>query len=227
MVDEIKKSVAYKSVEEIENGMVVGIGTGTTAAYMIEALGKRVKEEALSVRCVPTSRASMQLGKEAGLSLVSLNEVSRVDITIDGADEVGPSFNGIKGGGGALLMEKIVSLNSDRVVWIVGEDKMVDQLGSFPLPVEVVRFGHEKLLQEFQALNWSPVLRMNEKKEPYLTDYQNYIIDLELEKKIDPVTIADEIKLMTGVVEHGVFIQEADRVIVGSKEGIEILDRAN
>ncbi len=218
-----KKLVGDKAATFVSDNMVVGLGTGSTARYMVEAVAKRVKEEGLNLTCVATSIATRKLATELGLEVVDLAEVDTIDVTIDGADEVSPDFQGIKGGGGAHLFEKIVAELSKKNIWIVDESKDVDYLGAFPLPVEVVQFGHEHLFRIFEEKGYKPAYRKEESGQYFETDAGNIIIDLHLEKIEDPKALARELKQQTGVVEHGLFIDIVDQVIIGNEQGeIEI-----
>lgn len=214
-----KQQVGEKAASFIENNMTVGLGTGSTASYMVEALAKRVKEENLTIECVATSIATFNLAKSLGLTIKELSEVDEIDLTIDGADEVSPDFQGIKGGGAAHLFEKIVAVRSKKNIWIVDDSKLVDQLGAFPLPVEVVQFGSDYLYDYFAEKDYHPSFRLDETGEKLLTDSGNYVIDLALEKIENPQALAEELKAMVGVVEHGLFIDIVDQVIVGSSSG--------
>jgi len=147
----LKKMVGIEAANYVKDGMIVGLGTGSTAYHMIEELGRRVKEENLSIIGVPTSFASREQARSLGIPVKTIDEVTKVDLTIDGADEISADFQGIKGGGAALLFEKIVATYSERVIWIVDESKMVEKLGNFPLPVEVVPYGEEQLFKLFEV----------------------------------------------------------------------------
>lgn len=218
-----KKLVGDKAATFVEDNMVLGLGTGSTAVYMVKAVAKRVKEEGLNLTCVSTSIATRKLATDLGLNVVDLSEVDSIDLTIDGADEVSKDFQGIKGGGGAHLFEKIVAENSKKNIWIVDESKDVEVLGAFPLPVEVVPFGYELLLQKFKEKGYEPVLRVTESGQIFETDSGNYILDLHLEKIENPKSLAQELKAQTGVVEHGLFIDIVDQVILSNDQGeIEI-----
>ena len=214
-----KQQVGEKAASFVEDNMVVGLGTGSTAVYMVEALAKRVKAENLTIECVATSNATFDLAQSLGLNIKPLAEVDEIDLTIDGADEVSPDFQGIKGGGAALLFEKIVAIRSKKNIWIVDESKLVEQLGAFPLPVEVVQFGSEYLFKRFEKAGYRPSFRLDDAGEKLQTDSGNYVIDLALEKIEDPKALAQELKAMVGVVEHGLFIDIVDQVIVGSETG--------
>lgn len=218
-----KKLVGDKAATFVEDNMVLGLGTGSTAVYMVKAVAKRAKEEGLNLTCVSTSIATRKLATDLGLNVVDLSEVDSIDLTIDGADEVSKDFQGIKGGGGAHLFEKIVAENSKKNIWIVDESKDVEVLGAFPLPVEVVPFGYELLLQKFKEKGYEPVLRVTESGPIFETDSGNYILDLHLEKIENPKSLAQELKAQTGVVEHGLFIDIVDQVILSNEQGeIEI-----
>lgn len=220
-----KKLVGEEAATLIENNTVVGLGTGSTAEYMVKALAERVKNENLTITCVATSYATRDLAESLGMEVKSLAEVGEIDLTIDGADEVSPDFQGIKGGGGALLYEKIVASNSKKNIWIVDDSKMVQTLGAFPLPVEVIPFGSEHLFEKFKAQGYKPGYRVDESGEKFETDAGNIIIDLHLETIEEPKKLASALKNETGVVEHGLFIDIVDQVIVGSETGkVDILN---
>lgn len=214
-----KKLVGETAARYVEDQMVVGLGTGSTAFCMVEALAKRVKDENLTIECVATSNATFDLAKELGLNIKELAEVDEIDLTIDGVDEVTPDLQGVKGGGGALTREKIVAVRSKKNIWIADESKVVEQLGSFPLAVEVLPFGHEYLLKIFERNGYQPTLRKTDKDQVYETDSENYIIDLSLEVIKTPKELAHELKNMVGVVEHGLFIDIVDKVLIGSDSG--------
>ncbi len=215
-----KKLVGDKAATFVEDNMVLGLGTGSTAVYMVKAVAKRAKEEGLNLTCVSTSIATRKLATDLGLNVVDLSGVDSIDLTIDGADEVSKDFQGIKGGGGAHLFEKIVAENSKKNIWIVDESKDVEVLGAFPLPIEVVPFGYEFLLQKFKEKGYEPVLRVTESGQIFETDSGNYILDLHLEKIENPKSLAQELKAQTGVVEHGLFIDIVDQVILSNDQGV-------
>ncbi|WP_455043531.1 ribose-5-phosphate isomerase RpiA [Granulicatella adiacens] len=217
----MKELVGKKAAEYVESGMTVGLGTGSTAYYFVEEIGRRVKEEGLEIVGVTTSLATKKQAEALGIPLKSVDEVDYIDVTIDGADEIAPDFSGIKGGGGALLFEKIVAEQSKSVIWIVDESKMVDYLGRFPLPVEVVPYGSEQLFKRFEALGYKPTFRERD-GERYLTDSKNYIIDLDVYPIKDPIAFGEKIKSMTGVVEQGLFTNMTDIVLVGTPDGVVV-----
>ena len=216
-----KKLAAEKAVEFVKDGMIVGIGTGSTVFYAIKKLGELV-QNGLNISAVSTSDSTTKLAGAEGIRLITLDEAVRPDINIDGADEADRNFNGIKGGGGALLFEKIVALSSAKNIWIIDSSKNVEHLGKFPLPVEVIPFGYKRVLNIFKEMKYYPELRIKN-NNPYLTDSGNYILDLHLEKIEDAGILDKEIKLITGVVETGLFINIADVIITGKNNSVEIL----
>ena len=212
---------AEKAVEFVKDGMIVGIGTGSTVFYAIKKLGELV-QNGLNISAVSTSDSTTKLAGAEGIRLIALDKAVRPDINIDGADEADRNFNGIKGGGGALLFEKIVALSSVKNIWIIDSSKNVEHLGKFPLPVEVIPFGYKRVLNIFKEMKYYPELRIKN-NNPYLTDSGNYILDLHLEKIEDAGILDKEIKLITGVVETGLFINIADVIITGKNNSVEIL----
>lgn len=221
----LKQMVGIESATYIKDGMTVGLGTGSTAFYMVEELGRRIKEEQLDIIGVTTSKATQEQALTLGIPLKSIDDVDHVDITIDGADEISADFQGTKGGGAALLFEKIVATNSKENIWIVDESKMVEHLGAFPLPVEVIPYGSQQLLKLFTEKQLNPTIRQTNEGTPLLTDSGNYIIDLHLEKIDAPSELGSWLDHQVGVVEHGLFLNIATRVIVGrSDKGVETIE---
>lgn len=218
-----KKLAAEKSINFIKDGMILGLGTGSTVLFLVNKLAELVKH-GLKVKCVSTSNQTSELAERLGIEIVNLNSVDHVDLTIDGADEVDNNLNGIKGGGGALLFEKIVSKASKKVIWIVDSSKFVNKLGKFPLPVEVVPFGSNHLIKKLNEAGYNPKLRMKE-NEIFVTDSGNRIIDLYLNEIDDSFTLERRIKIIPGVVEVGLFNNIADAVIIGRNNSTEILNR--
>ena len=222
--NQLKKLVGEKSVEWIKDGMIVGLGTGSTVKFMVDALGKRVQEEGLNIIGVTTSNRTAEQARSLNIPLKSVDEVDHIDLTIDGADEISADFQGIKGGGAALLFEKIVATNSKQVMWIVDESKLSQQLGLFPLPVEVIPYGSQKVFERFETKGLNPTFRKNADGSMLRTDSQNYIIDLHLKEIADPHTLADYLIKQVGVVEHGLFLDMVNTVIVGRQDGPEVLE---
>lgn len=224
-IDKAKFVAAKRAVGFIQNGMRVGLGTGSTAAWMVRCLGERVREEGLRVTGVPTSSRTAALAMQVGLPIVTLDEAKWLDITIDGADEFDANLNLIKGGGAALLQEKIVATASDQMIVIADVAKEVVALGSFPLPVEVVPFGWqttkaliEEMLVSLDVMGHECTLRMNGER-PLVTDESNYLIDLHLKRIGNPRQVALVLNQIPGVVENGLFIDICDIVVIGHGDG--------
>jgi len=218
-----KQLAAEKSIEFIKDGMILGLGTGSTVFFLVNRLAESIKQ-GLKVKCVSTSNQTSTLAKSLGIEIIDLNEVAYIDLTIDGADEVDKNLNGIKGGGGALLFEKIVAKASMKVIWIVDSSKFVEQLGKFPLPVEVVPFGSNHVFRKFLESGYNPTKRKNGEHN-FITDSGNEIIDLQLNKIEDSIKLENEVKLLPGVVEVGLFNNIADIVIIGRENSTEIISR--
>ena len=225
--DRLKKAAGIEAAKLVENGMTAGLGTGSTVRFFVDELGRRVKEEGLEFTGVTTSRRTKEQAEGYGIRIVDIDQVDHIDVTIDGADEVDKDFNGIKGGGAALLWEKIVAVNSRRIVWIVDESKVVDTIGRFPLPVEAIPFGERHVLDRFKERGYNPVLRLDGQGQPVLTDEHNHIIDLHLERIEHPQDLAQDLITTVGVVEHGLFLNMVDTVIVGDPNGPRVMTNAN
>ena len=223
-MENLKKMAGIKAAEFVKDGMVVGLGTGSTAYYFVEEIGRRIKEEGLQITAVTTSSVTSKQAEGLNIPLKSIDQVDFVDVTVDGADEVDGQFNGIKGGGGALLMEKIVATPTKEYIWVVDESKMVDQLGAFKLPVEVVQYGADRLYRVFESKGYKPSFRLTEQGDRFVTDMKNYIIDLDLGKIENPVALGEELKAMTGVVDHGLFNGMVNKVIVAGKDGVKVVE---
>ena len=221
----LKEQVGIKAAEFVTDGMIVGLGTGSTAYYFVAELGRRIKEEGLQITAVTTSRVTYEQAEGLGIPLKAIDDVEVVDLTIDGADEVDPALNGIKGGGGALLMEKIVATNSKDCIWIVDESKQVETLGAFKLPVEVVQYGAENLFRHFEKKGYSPAYRERDGQR-FVTDQGNFIIDLDLKVIPDAEALAEELDRTVGVVDHGLFLGMVSKVIVGKPEGPKIISKS-
>ncbi|OTN89132.1 ribose-5-phosphate isomerase A [Enterococcus sp. 7E2_DIV0204] len=215
----LKQMAGIEAAKYVEDGMIVGLGTGSTAKFMVDEIGRRVKEEGLSIVGVTTSKETERQAQALGIPLKGIDEVPYVNLTIDGADEISEDFQGIKGGGAALLFEKIVATYSKKCIWIVDESKLVKKLGKFPLPVEVVPYGSKQLVRLFEEKGYSPILRTTTDGETLITDGGHYIIDLHLEKIDDPIALGAYLDQLVGVVEHGLFLQIVSTVIVGGEAG--------
>ena len=221
----LKEQVGIKAAEFVTDGMIVGLGTGSTAYYFVAELGRRIKEEGLQITAVTTSSVTYEQAEGLGIPLKAIDDVEVVDLTVDGADEVDPALNGIKGGGGALLMEKIVATNSKDCIWIVDESKQVETLGAFKLPVEVVQYGAENLFRHFEKKGYSPAYRERDGQR-FVTDQGNFIIDLDLKVIPDAEALAEELDRTVGVVDHGLFLGMVSKVIVGKPEGPKIISKS-
>jgi ribose 5-phosphate isomerase A len=212
-----KKIAAGKAIGYIRTGMTVGLGTGSTAYWAIQGIGDMVRD-GLSIKAVATSVQSEALARERNIPIIPFSEVDQLDITIDGADEVDKELNLIKGGGGALLREKIVAAVTKFYIIIVDESKLVDKLGKFPLPVEIAPFAWELTMRKLAALGCTPNMRMAG-DQPYLTDNHHYILDCSFGLIDNPALLHEQVSAITGVMEDGFFIKMADIVISGGPGG--------
>ena len=225
-IDKAKFVAAKRAAQFVEDGMRVGLGTGSTAAWLVRCLGEMVRDDGLRIKGVPTSSRTAELARGVGIEVISLDEAKWLDLTIDGADEFDGSLNLIKGGGGALLQEKIVATASDQMVVIADIGKEVESLGAFPLPVEVIPFGWQttQTLISMDVLGRTSTLRMNG-DVPYITDEGNHILDLHLNRIGNARQLALVINQMPGVVENGLFIDICDAVVIGYGDGrVEVRD---
>lgn len=227
-LERLKRLAAERAVELVESGMLLGLGTGSTAALAVEAIGRRLAEGGLrDVRGVPTSVRTRDLARGAGIPLTDLDESPCLDLTIDGADEVAPTLDLVKGGGGALLREKIVACATRRNVIVVDESKLVDRLGrNFPLPVEVVRFGWSTHVAALGRLGAEVTLRRSPGGAPYVTDEGHFLLDCRFADAIaDPAGLERDIRARPGVVETGLFLGLATTLIVAGGDGVRIRER--
>ncbi len=225
-VEDLKRACGYRAAELVDNGMVVGLGSGTTARYATLRIAQRLREGSLQdIIAVPTSNATAQLALTEGIPLSELDEHEQIDLTIDGADEVDPQLNVIKGLGGFLLREKIVAFATAYEVIVVDDSKLVHCLGTkSPLPVEVIRFGWQHTRRALESTGAQTSLRMLG-SEPYITDEGNYIIDCRYEAIREPDALSQELNAIPGVVDNGLFLGMVDMVIVASAKGVQILER--
>lgn len=203
--DQEKEAAARASLQFVKDGQVVGLGTGSTAAHFIKLLGDEVKK-GLRIRGIPTSVRSKELAESLGIPLITLDDCQDIAVTVDGADEVDPKLRLIKGGGGAMLREKIVASATRKLVIVADATKQVQTLGKFPLPVEVIRFAQALVAKRITALGAYVGLRMGDDGKPYVTDENNHILDCRFGQIQDPEGLARELSMMPGVVEHGLFI---------------------
>lgn len=217
-----KKKAGEKAAEFIKDGMVVGLGTGSTASYLIKKLGELISE-GLFIKAVTTSYATEKIAGGLNIPMFTVDEVAGIDLLIDGVDEIDGSFNAIKGGGGALFREKLIARLSKKIIWILDDSKFVDAIGSFPLPVEILPFGYTHTLKKLHRMSLNPELRLNG-EEPFVTDNGNYIVDLHLGKPIDADDIIKKLHTVTGVLEHGLFLNMCERIIIGTDQKVKIIE---
>lgn len=230
-IDKAKYAAAKKASEYVEDGMRLGLGTGSTAAWMVRCVGEMVREQGMRIKGVPTSTRTAELAREVGIEVISLDEARWLDLTIDGADEFDGELSLIKGGGGALLQEKIVATASDQMIIIADAAKEVETLGAFPLPIEVIPFGWqtskalvEEILVSMDVLGQQASMRMDG-DAPYVTDEGNHILDLHLKRIGKPRELAMVLNQVPGVVENGLFIDICDKVVIGFGDGrVEVRD---
>jgi ribose 5-phosphate isomerase A len=222
--DQLKRAAALRAIEEVQDGMVVGLGTGSTAAHVVEGLAARVAA-GLRVVGIPTSERTAAQARGLGIRIATLAEHQRLDLTIDGADEVQlGTLDLIKGLGGALLREKIVAAASDRLVIVVDQEKLVEQLGEHtPIPVEVTQFGWQATAVAIARLGCVPARRYTVNEQPYLTDGGNFILDCRFGPLADPGITEQQLAMTVGTVESGLFIGRTSVVVVASETGVEVL----
>jgi ribose 5-phosphate isomerase A len=229
-LDELKRQAAARALEFVRDGMKLGLGTGSTAKHFVELLGARVRD-GLDVVGVPTSDATRDDAIRCGIRLTTLDEVDRLDLTVDGADEVDPALNLIKGGGGALLREKIVAAASDRMIVIADNSKWVETLGRFPLPIEVIPFGLAATQRAVEkafaasAVSGQLVVRKGRDGHVFVTDGGHWIVDAHLGRIPDAPRLAESLAAIPGVVEHGLFIGLASTAMLAGSEGIRVVER--
>ncbi|MFL6840243.1 MAG: ribose-5-phosphate isomerase RpiA [Bradyrhizobium sp.] len=229
-MDALKRQAAARALEEVRDGMKLGLGTGSTAKHFVELLGEKVRA-GINIIGVPTSEATRADAQRCGIRLTTLDEIDRLDLTVDGADEIDPALNLIKGGGGALLREKIVAAASDRMIVIADETKWVDVLGRFPLPVEVIPFGlaatQAAMAKAFaeSGVSGQMVVRKGTDGHVFVTDGGHWIVDAHLARIPDPPRLAGLLSLIPGVVEHGLFIGLARTAVLAAAQGIRVVER--
>ena len=217
-----KKQAGIKAAEYVKDKMIVGLGTGSTAKHVVDAIGAKVKE-GLQIKAVPTSKATAKQAKSLGIPLLDINDVEYIDVVIDGVDEIDPEFNATKGGGAALFREKIVASLGREVIWIMDESKLVDKLGAFPLPVEILPYGYKVVYRQLEALGLNPQMRMKG-DDLLVTDNGNYIVDLHTGVPADVEGIRKQLANIVGVLETGQFLKMCNRIIVGTDEGAKVIE---
>jgi ribose 5-phosphate isomerase A len=225
-MEDLKRQAGERAAEYVTDGMKVGLGTGSTVHYTLLALGRRVQEEGLDIVGVPTSVRTERVSRDVGIPLGDLDELGRLDITIDGADEVDPHLNLIKGLGGALVREKVVAAHTREMVVVVDDSKMVEVLGTrSPLPVEVLAMGHRRLHGALADLGCAPALRLGDDDGPFVSDNGNLIYDCRFERIPKPHELEKRINNVVGVVENGLFLDVATSVVVATQAGIVVKER--
>lgn len=216
-----KKRAALAALKHIESGMTIGLGSGSTAHHFIEHLGKNVRDKVVSdLYCVPTSSTSANLAKKVGLTVVDFEKLAQIDVTVDGADEFDPYLSLIKGGGGALVREKIVASLSNKFIVITDSSKKVNTLGAFKLPVEVFQFAQAPIIERLKSLGFKPFLRKSPTGEIFISDNGNYIVDLDLKKITNPYQLKQQLENIPGIIDHGLFLNYADLVLMGSGKDV-------
>ncbi|ASR68774.1 MULTISPECIES: ribose-5-phosphate isomerase RpiA [Leuconostoc] len=221
---DLQKIIAgRRAADFVQDGMVVGIGSGSTIAQVITALGERVANENLKIVGVPTSEKTRRNAAKLGIPMYNVDDVDKIDLTIDGADQISDDFSAIKGGGAALLWEKIVAFNSRENIWVVDSSKRVPKLNQY-LPVEIIPYGSDQLFKRFTADGFHPTWRLDQNGNPVRTDSANYLIDLHVPVIENPRDLGQELINMVGVVEHGLFTDVVNRVVIGSDDGVEIIE---
>ncbi|MBL4579897.1 MAG: ribose-5-phosphate isomerase RpiA [SAR324 cluster bacterium] len=218
-----KQRSAEAACEYVKDGMIVGLGTGSTAEFAVKKIGELVRN-GLSIRGIPTSDTTKILAESEGIPLIDFSETMFIDLTIDGADEIDANLNMIKGGGAALLREKIVASASREEIIIVSVSKLVQQLGAFPLPVEVIPFGWQVVFNQLESLQGNPELRLKQ-GQPSVTDQGNFIVDCHFRKIENPEQLEQHLNMIPGVVENGLFINLCTRMIMADGENIIIKNR--
>ncbi len=224
--DELKKRAAERAVEFVQDGQVIGLGTGSTIFFAIQVLGRLVRE-GMNIVAIPTSVHTEGIAKEFGIPLTNLNHIEKIDIAIDGADEIDGEFNMIKGGGGALTREKLVAIFSSQRVIVVDEHKLVSQLGKgYPVPVEVLPFAWTRSMRLLEELGCTPQLRVKDGKV-FVTDNENYIVDCKFDGIENVAVLEKKIKFVPGVVESGLFVGICDVIVIGFDDHSEVRFREN
>ncbi len=218
-----KKNAGYKAAEYVKDGMILGLGTGSTTHFFIEKVGMRIKEEGINVKAIPTSFQSLLIAKQWNIPITTLEE-NDIDLSVDGADEVDFEFNLVKGGGAAHTKEKIVDYAAKQFIVIVDESKVVDELGNFPVPVEVLPDASRMVIKELEDMGAKCEIRMAQRKDgPVITDNGNFVIDAKFDKIESPKHLEIDINTIPGVIENGIFTQMVDKVIIGTDEGTKEL----
>ncbi|MFZ1291079.1 MAG: ribose-5-phosphate isomerase RpiA [Melioribacteraceae bacterium] len=227
MSEEFKKLAAEKAVEEIQSGMLIGLGSGSTFYYALQKISKLIKTgELQNIVAIPSSKNTEKIARDLNIPLITFKEKQEIDITIDGADEVDKYLNLIKGGGAAHLREKVIAQASKRLIIIVDESKLSEKLGTnWAVPVEVLQFAYPLEKKFLESINGKPVLRIYQSGEPVITDEGNFILDTNFGVIQNPFELAEKLENRAGIIEHGIFLKLTSKVIVAGKNGIKILEK--
>lgn len=223
-IETLKKAAGEKAAEYVEDGMIIGLGSGSTVYWTLKKMGELVAQ-GMDIKGIPSSKRTEGWARDFHIPLTDFSKVGKLDLAIDGADEIDPGFNLIKGGGGSLVREKIVDAHSKKLIIVADESKMVPQLGKFPLPVEILPFGWELAAEKIAAIGGSPRLRMDEGK-PFISNNGNYIVDCDFKTIPDPEELHHQLKQMLGVVETGLFLGMTDTIIIASQTDVKVIDKA-
>ncbi|PHE53314.1 ribose 5-phosphate isomerase A [Bacillus pseudomycoides] len=219
---DLKRLAGEYAADFVKDGMKIGLGTGSTVYWTIQKLGQLISE-GLTIQAVPTSIETEKLAVQLSIPLIPLSNVDYLDLTIDGADEINPNLHLIKGGGGALLREKIVATSSQKLIIIADESKLVKDLGTFPLPIEIVPFAWEQTAKRIQSFGYQTILR-TQNNQPFITDNGNMILDCVFPNQItNPIETHQQVKIVTGVIETGLFINMVNKAIIATEKGIKVL----
>ncbi len=222
-MSQMKKDAGYLAAGEVKDGQILGLGTGSTTHYFIEAVGKRVESEGIEVMGIPTSYQSFLLAKAANIPVTTLDE-HEIDLAVDGADEIDPKFNLIKGGGAAHTLEKIVDYSAKEFIVIADSSKLVDALGAFPLPIEIIPDSVTPVMKALNDMGGVPEIRMGQLKDgPVITDNGNFILDVAFGTIENPIHMEKDLNAIPGVVENGLFTEMVDRVIIGFEDGAKFI----
>ncbi|WP_096274012.1 ribose-5-phosphate isomerase RpiA [Paucisalibacillus globulus] len=222
-LERYKRAAGEKAVDFIENGMILGLGSGSTVYWMMKRLAELV-QQGMDIKGVPSSKRTEGWAKEFGIPLVDFSQVDKIDLAIDGADEIDPEFQLTKGGGGSLVREKIVDALAEKLIIIADKTKVVETLGTFPLPVEVVPFGYQATAKRIEKLGAIPTLRIKD-GDVFVSNNGNYILDCQFTSINNPEQLHEKIKALVGVVETGLFVNMVDTVIIGNEKGTEIITK--
>ncbi|MCM3744038.1 ribose-5-phosphate isomerase RpiA [Sporosarcina luteola] len=222
-IDTLKKAAGEKAAEYIEDGMVIGLGSGSTVYWTLKKIGELVAQ-GMDIKGIPSSKRTEGWAHDFGIPLTDFSKVGMLNLAIDGADEIDPNFNLIKGGGGSLVREKIVDVHSKKLIIVGDESKMVTQLGKFPLPVEILPFGWELTAKKIMGIGGSPRLRMVE-GEAFISNNGNYIVDCDFKTIPNPQELHQQLKQMLGVVETGLFIGMTDTIIIAGQTDVKVIEK--